>query len=65
MDVQIDMEEAVVLPSLCLEGLINLFIDVVSVLNNKRQIDLQERIKNANKTYFMLQNFFRNKTISK
>ena len=29
------------------------------------QTDLQERIKNANKTYFMLQNFFRNKNISK
>jgi len=29
------------------------------------QIDLQERIKNANKTYFMLQTFFKNKNISK
>jgi len=28
------------------------------------QIDLQERIKNANETYFMLQKFFRNKNIS-
>jgi len=26
---------------------------------------LQERIKNANKTYFMLQKFFKNKNISK
>ena len=26
--------------------------------------DLQERIKNANKTYFMLQKFFKNKNIS-
>ena len=26
---------------------------------------LQERIKNANKTYFMLQNFLKNKNISK
>jgi hypothetical protein len=26
--------------------------------DNNNQIDLQERIKNANKTYFMLQNFF-------
>ena len=26
--------------------------------------DLQERIKNANKTYFTLQKFFRNKNIS-
>jgi len=25
--------------------------------DNKNQIDLQERIKNANKTYFMLQIF--------
>jgi len=33
---------------------------------NSNQIDLQERIKNANKTYFMLQNFFfLNKNISK
>ena len=31
-----------------------------SVLCNN-QIDLQERIKNANKTYFMLQQFFENK----
>jgi hypothetical protein len=29
------------------------------------QSHLQERIKNADKTYFMLQNFFRNKNISK
>ena len=28
-------------------------------------MDLQERIKNANKTYFMLQKFFKNKNISK
>jgi len=26
---------------------------------NDNQIDLQERIKNANKTYFMLQQFFK------
>jgi hypothetical protein len=45
MDVQIDMEAAVVLPSLWQEGLINLFIDAVPLLNNKHQIDLQERIK--------------------
>ena len=30
----------------------------------KITIDLQERIKNANKTYFMLQKFFKNKNIS-
>jgi hypothetical protein len=29
------------------------------------QIDLKEIIKNANKIYFMLQKFFRNKNISK
>ena len=29
--------------------------------DNNNQIDLQERIKNANKTYFMLQTFFKNK----
>jgi hypothetical protein len=45
MDVQIDMGEAVVLPSLWLGGLISLFIDAVSLLNNKHQIDLQERKK--------------------
>ena len=33
--------------------------------NNSNQIDLQERINNANKTYFMLQKFFKNKNISK
>jgi hypothetical protein len=33
--------------------------------DNNHQIHLQERIKNASKTYFMLQNFFKNKNISK
>jgi len=33
--------------------------------DSNHQIDLQERIKNTNRTYFMLQNFFRNKSISK
>jgi hypothetical protein len=33
--------------------------------DNNNQIDLQERIKNANKTYFMPQKFFKNKKISK
>ena len=28
-------------------------------------MDLQERIKNANKTYFMLQKLFKNKNITK
>ena len=32
--------------------------------DNNNQTDLQKRIKNANKTYFMLQKFFTNKTIS-
>jgi len=32
--------------------------------DNSNQIDLQERTKNANKT-FMLQKFFKNKNISK
>jgi len=32
---------------------------------NNNQIDLQERIKNANKTYFMLQKLFKNKNTSK
>ena len=35
------------------------------VLDNINQIDLQERIKSANKTYFMLQKFKKNKNISK
>ena len=33
--------------------------------DNNNQIDWQERINNANKTYFMLQKFFKNKNISK
>jgi len=33
--------------------------------DNNNQIDLQERINNANKIYFMLQKFFENKNISK
>jgi len=39
----------------------------VLILNedNNHQIGVQERIKNANKTYWMLQKFFRNKSISK
>jgi len=32
---------------------------------NNNQMDLQERIKNANKTYSMLQNFFKNKKLAK
>jgi len=30
--------------------------------DNNNQTDLQDRIKNANKTYFMLQHSFKNKT---
>jgi len=30
--------------------------------DNNNQIDLQESIKNANKTYFVLQKFFKIKT---
>jgi len=33
--------------------------------DNSHQTDLQARIKNANKTYFMLQKLFKNKNISK
>ena len=32
---------------------------------NKRQIDLQDRIKAVHKTYLMLQKFFRNKSTSR
>ena len=32
--------------------------------DNNNQTDLQERIKNAKKTYFMLQTFFKNKYVS-
>ena len=35
------------------------------MLYNKQQIDFQERNKAANKSLFMLQNFFRNKNISR
>ena len=34
------------------------YLGVIVNEDNNNQIDLQERIKNANKTYFMLQNFF-------
>jgi hypothetical protein len=32
---------------------------------NKKDFEIQERIKNANKAYFMLQNIFKSKNISK
>jgi len=38
---------------------------VIGNEDNNHQTDLQGRIKNANKTYFMLQKVFRNKSISK
>jgi len=41
------------------------YLGVILNEDNYNQIDLQDRIKNANKTYFMLQNFFKNKNISK
>jgi hypothetical protein len=41
------------------------YLCVILNEDKNHQIDLQERIKNANKTYFMLQKFFRNKNICK
>jgi hypothetical protein len=41
------------------------YLGVILHEDNHHQIHLQERIKNANKTYFMLQNFFENKNIFK
>jgi hypothetical protein len=34
------------------------YLGVIFNEDNNWQIDLQERIKNANKTYFMLKHFF-------
>ena len=34
------------------------YLGVILNEDNNNQIDLQERIKNANKTCFMIQNFF-------
>jgi hypothetical protein len=39
------------------------YIGVLLNEDNNNQIDLQERVKNAYKTYFMLQTFFKNKNI--
>jgi len=39
------------------------YLGVILHEDNNHQIHLQERIKNANKTYFMLQKFFKNKNI--
>jgi hypothetical protein len=41
------------------------YLGVILNEDNNHQLDSQERIKNANKTYFMLQTFFKNKNISK
>ena len=41
------------------------YLWVVLNKDNNNQIDLQERIKNANKTYFVIQNFFNNRNKSK
>ena len=41
------------------------YLGVILHEDNSHQIHLQETIKNANKTYFMLQKFFKNKNISK
>ena len=41
------------------------YLGVILNEDNNNQIDLQERMKNTNKTYFMLQHFFKNKNISK
>jgi len=41
------------------------YLGVILNEDNNNQTDLQERIKYANKTYFMLQKLFKNKDISK
>jgi len=41
------------------------YLGVILIEDNNNQIDLQERIKNANKTYFMPKKIFKNKNISK
>jgi len=41
------------------------YLGVILNEDNNNQIDLQERIKNANKTYFVIQKFFKHKNISK
>jgi hypothetical protein len=39
------------------------YLGVIFNEDNNNQIDLQERINNANRTYFMLQKIFKNKNI--
>jgi len=41
------------------------YLGIILNEDNNYQIHLQERIKNANKTYYMIQKFFKNKYISK
>ena len=41
------------------------YLGAILNADNNPQTHLQERIKNANETYFMLQNFFKNKNIQK
>jgi len=41
------------------------YLGVILNKDNNNQTDLQERIKNTNKTYFMLQKLKKNKNISK
>jgi hypothetical protein len=41
------------------------YLGIILNEDNNNQIDLQERIKNVYKTYFMLQKFFKNKNISR
>jgi len=41
------------------------YLGVILNEDNNNQIDFQERIKNANKIYFMLQFFLKNKNVSK
>jgi len=39
------------------------YLGITLTEDNNNQTHLQQRIKNANKTYFMLQTFFKNKNI--
>jgi len=41
------------------------YLELILNEDNNHQIDLQERIKNANKTYFMVQKFFNIKTFQR
>jgi hypothetical protein len=48
------------------EGVANFkYLGVILDEDNKHQIDLQEGIKNSNKTYFILRKCFKNKTSKK